>query len=433
MSTHLKRHDLSGAGTDHDPGTASTLPATNTGGTAVVEVGYGEAATGSNIVQRQSNGQVTLPAGDPVVGTDAANKDYVDAKVVSGVTWKELVLHCDQMLNGASGGILQGILLAISANPSSGDLLHVSDGSTTRIYGFGTGGDVTVTIGASVGDTMDNLAAAITGDGSGLWDAVATTGLDAYFAGLDAKQVVIHRRVVAEADDRVWLSVGTAGNIQVVEFASGDQDYRQQSGTESDIPTSDPAAKRFGFSRLVGALNGGDTHRCAEDNVAQTWDSDDQVWQQSSAAANVEGDGIDITGQKISADTATAIAEQQYGGLVKTRTADGSGVAGADAGHLAVQTDNTDLAINASNQVAVKAGSRLDLFQGVASWTSNIASAKEPSLAEIQSALGTTAGDLDKYAFIKEDGTAVGSDSTFLAFKRGTGSTAADYALVEMD
>jgi hypothetical protein len=67
------------------------------------------------------------------------------------------------------------------------------------------------------------------------------------------------------------------------------------------------------------------------------------------------GDGLSgAGGSKITSDVSTAVGAQQYGGLVKTSTSDGSGAASANAGYLAVQTDNATLEIDASNQVQIK-------------------------------------------------------------------------------
>jgi len=71
------------------------------------------------------------------------------------------------------------------------------------------------------------------------------------------------------------------------------------------------------------------------------------------------GDGIGKSGGTISSDVAVAALAQQYGGIVKDRNSDGTGAAAADAGFLAVKTDNVTLEIDASNQAKIKSVSGL--------------------------------------------------------------------------
>jgi hypothetical protein len=432
MAAHFKQHPINETA-DHSPGTNNTLLGTESN--AVAEKSFGSAATANLIVQRQANGQITLPAGDPALATDAANKQYVDEQVVSGNTWKEILLAPEQLLNGGSGAVLQGMLLTIATNLNATDFITLNDGTATETWTAVAGAPAAnqFQIGGSAAATLTNLVAAIVADGV-LWTAVETSGLDAYFSGGDLTQAVIHRIAYSANPDRIYGTLtGAQSDVQVVEFATGDQDYRQASGTQSDLPSGDPAAKRFGFGRTFALLNGGDTHRIADDNTAFTWDSDDQIWQQTAqGSAVVEGDGIDITTNKVSVDTAVATAAQQYGGIVKNRTPDGTGTAGADAGHIAIQTDNSDLEITASNLLAIKALSRLDKYRADGSWTSSAGGDRSPTLAELNAALGTAANDIGNRCMMVEDGTAVASNSTFWAYKKANGGTLTDYHLVEM-
>jgi hypothetical protein len=443
-TSHLKTHAINEV-LDHGPGTNGTLLGTESN--AVAEKAFGTSATADNIVQRGPAGQVTLPVADPVAPTDAAHKAYVDAKVTTGVTWKELVLAPEQLLNGASGGILQGLLATITAVLTVADTFILSDGTTTETWTAVAGAPAAqqFQIGGSAAATLTNLVAAINAE-STLWSAHETTGLDAYFTGANDPQFVVYRTLVSAADDRAFGVLTTQAEIQVIEFATGDQDYREQSGTQSDLPSADPTTKTFGFGRALAApINTGDTHRVADDNTAFTWDGDDQIWQNTDTGGAVtEGDGIDVTASKISADTATAITAQQFGGLVKNRSADGSGAAGADAGNLAVQTDNSTVEINASNQLAIKAGSVLDQLQATAVWESETSPDREPSLAELNAALGTAVGDQGNFAIFAERSTAlgqvlasggaggIGSTSSFWALKIANAGALADYQLVEM-
>jgi len=432
-TSHLKQHAINET-LDHAPGTNGTLLGTESN--ALAEKAFGTTATAGNIVQRGGSGQVTLPVADPVAPTDAAHKAYVDAKVISGVTWKELVLAPEQLLNGASGGILQGLLATVAVNLNATDTFILTDGTTTETWTAVAGAPAAfqVQIGGSASATLTNLVAAINGD-STLWSAVETTGLDAYFSGSNDPQFVVYRTAVSTAADRAYgVLTGAQSDVQVIEFATGEQDYRESSGTQSDLPSADPAAKRFGFGRALAApIQTGDTHRVADDNTAFTWDGDDELWQNTDTGGSVtEGDGIDVTANKVSADVATATVAQQFGGLVKNRSADGSGAAAADAGNIAVQTDNITLEVNASNQVAIKSGSTLDTLQPMGTWASTSAPDKEPDLSELNAALGTAAGDIGNWCFMVQTGAGTGSISTFLAYKKANAGALSDYHLVEM-
>lgn len=440
-ATHLKEHSLISiddhvlTGEANPTGMAANqVPATNGTNTGLIAKSFGTAATGNNLVERQANGHITLPAGDPVVATDATSKAYVDSKVVTGVTWKELVLVQQQLLNGASGGILQGILAAIATNPTNGDTFVITDGTTTETFTFLTSpvGAFDVQIGGDAATTSANLVSQINTD-STLWSSIGTTGLDPYFTGANDPQFVVYRTAISSAADRVYGTLTATNGIQVVEFATGTQDYRESSGTQSDLPASDPGAKRFGFGRAQASVQVGDTHRVAEDNTAFTWDGDDTLWQNTDSGGTVTaGDGIDVTGGKVSANTATAAGAQQFGGLVKNRTSDGSATAAADQGYLAVQTDNVDLEVNASNQVAIKSGSRLDTFQGFGSWASGAAADKSPDLTELNTFFGVGATGQGQWGYLVEDGTSVGSTSTFLVYKKGAANALTDYQMVEL-
>jgi hypothetical protein len=427
MAAHLKQHGLAST-TDHDPGTNGTLVGTESN--AVVEKSFGTTATADLIVQRTGTGQLTVPL-TPSATSDATSKQYVDNLAVTGTTWKELVLVQEQLLSGGSGGILQGLLATVSANLVATDTFVLTDGSTTETWTAVAGAPAAFQfqIGGGASATQTNLVAAINAD-SALWSAVETTGLDEYFAASPVGQFVIYRTAPSTAADRAYGTLSTATDIQVVEFATGDQDYRDVSGTESDLPGSDPAAKRFGFGRLFATLQQNETHRVAEDNTAFTWDADDSTWQNTDTGSAVtEGDGIDVTANKISTDVAVkATTAGQYGAIVNNRTADATGTAGADAGYLAVQTDNSTLEVNASNQLAIKAGSNLATFVGFGSWSSTASPDKEPDLTELNAFFGSGAAGIGNWGFMVEGGPSTGSSNTFLAYKKADGV----YHLVEM-
>jgi len=431
MVAHRKDHGLAST-LDHNPGTNNTVPATVTG--AVVEQAFGTTAAASALVQRDGAGQIIVPT-TPTAAGMATSKAYVDAAVVSGTTWKELLLCPEQLLDGGSGAILQGILATLVNELTAADTFVISDGTTTETFTAVAGAPAAFQfqLGGTAAATLSNLVAAINND-STLWSACQTTGLDDYFTGAQDPQFVVYRTAYSAAADRLYGTLNTQTDIQVVEFAAGSQDYRQTSGTQSALPGADPTAKRFGFGRIFASLQVGDTHVIADDNTTFTWDGDANIWQQTGTGSSTsEGDGIDVTGGKVTTDVATAVAERKYGGLTNRSLSDGSALgAAADAGYNAIQTDDDDLNISASNELQIKPQSRLDRLRPLGTWSSGSAPDREPTLAELQTALGTVVGDINNWCFMVEDGTAVGSNSTFLAFKKANAGALTDYHLVEM-
>ena len=227
----------------------------------------------------------------PVADDEPTTKAYVDGLVISGRIWREALLVEQQLLsNGTSSGILQGILGSIATNPSNGDTFIITDGTTTETFTFlnTPAGAFDVQIGGTGLITTTNLVSQINTD-STLWSAVETSGLDDYFTGTPSAQFVIYRTAYSAAADRVYGSLTVSSGIKIVEFATGDQDYTRQAGTEGDLPSSDPAAKRFGFSRTYADLIVVETHLIVEDNTQWTWDQDDRTWRQTGGPSNAAG------------------------------------------------------------------------------------------------------------------------------------------------
>jgi hypothetical protein len=166
----------------------------------------------------------------------------------------------------------------------------------------------------------------------------------------------------------------------------------------------------------------------AEGEGALVWDKDsDQFyrydgtsWDPFGGLSGVTaGDGLEKTGNKMETAVSTATVSQQYGAIVENRTADGSAAAAADSGHLSVQTDDTTLEVNSSNQLQIKAGSDLSTFKGIKTYAG-----AEPVFSGELNAL-TVVND---WAFFKKTGA-----STFLVFRRATtAGDATDFDAVEL-
>jgi len=436
MSNHTQTHGVNST-IDHEPGTNDTLVGTQSG--ALVEKTFGTTAAGNAIVQRLAGGGITLPAADPTNPTDAASKGYIDAQIATGKTWKELVLSQVQLKDDPSGGLLQAILCAVVTQLTAGDTFKINDGTTEEVWTAVAGAPAAFQfqIGGSAPATQVNLVAAIVAD-STLWSAVESTTLDAYFSSLSDPQIIIFRQAISANPDRIYGTIsGGQSGVQVVEFATGPQNYQESSGLQSDLPSADPSAKRFGFGRASTAINGGDTHRIAEDNTAFAWDSNTNVWQQvDTGTTNTAGDGIDITGAKISTKEATPVVgagTQQFGAITNRRNVDATGTAATDLGYSAVKTDDSDLAVDkTTNALVIKPGSRLSTFKGFGSWSSSGPADKTPILTEYQSFFSGGANDIGKWGFMVESGGG-GKTTTFLVYKKANVGVLADFHSVGMD
>lgn len=272
----------------------SKLGYTNIAGPGVV----GTPGDAAEFVRRSgdsmdSGADITFSGGGTVLGlpatatTDDEAVSFAQLKsmVVQGRIWREALLVPEQLLNGASGGILQAELAYVAATLSTtpADTFTISDGTTTETWTAVAGAPAAFQFTAGVSAAADQtaLVAAINND-STLWSAVETSGLDDYFAGTPTAQFVVYRTATvdpATTADRLYGTLFSATSIKVCEFASLLQDYTSAAATESDLPAADPSAKRFGMGRQFANLISVETHLAVEDNSQWTWDEDDDLWQ----------------------------------------------------------------------------------------------------------------------------------------------------------
>ena len=218
--------------------------------------------------------------GAPTADGDAATKLYVDQKVINGGSFKEALLHEEQVDDAE--GVLAATALVFSANPASGDTITITDGTTTRTYGAGTGGDVQYTIGATPADSMTNFAAAVIGDGSAVWGAYVSTDLDA----IAATTVVLVEDDNDGTVSRVYGVWATPANIQHVDF---DTEVDYTSKTLSQLDATDPTASNpnFGIRRTQSALTDGELHYVLNNDVVYGWDDAGNTWQTLSGSAGI--------------------------------------------------------------------------------------------------------------------------------------------------
>lgn len=225
-----------------------------------------------------NNQQITNVA-DATASHHAVNQAQLDQAVITGGTFKELLLHESQIDD--TEGVLAAAALTMAAQPVSGDTIVLTDGTTTRTYGAASGGDVQYTIGATVADTMANLVAAIEGDATAIWGASFSTDLDA----IDADGVI----VITEDDNDgtapevygVWT---TQASIQYVDY-TGETEYTSK--TLVTLPATDPAATNFGIRRTQADLAAGELHYVENNDVIYGWDDDANQWNTMSGTTSI--------------------------------------------------------------------------------------------------------------------------------------------------
>lgn len=204
---------------------------------------------------------------------------------------KELLLVSEQ-LDSVNDALSQAGLLYLINQPVSGDnvVLNVI-GGTSRTYQFGTGGDVTVTIGADVNESMLNLANAISGDtdGNAFWDAVVNDDLDA----VNGRVVVVYRADNSAQDsynDVIYGTFTTQADFQIIDY-NGEYDYRKV--TNETASTSEPASKTFGIGRATANLLPNESHTVKSlDDRQYIWDDDSTNWQIFNGAATASQTGL---------------------------------------------------------------------------------------------------------------------------------------------
>jgi hypothetical protein len=178
--------------------------------------------------------------------------------------------------------------LAFAAQPVSGDLVTIKDGTTERSYGAVAGGDVQYAIGGSIAATLQNLVTAINGDGSATWAAELrlTEHPDISADGVIA--ITENFTAAGDTTSRIFGVWATQAEVQVVEFAVGgviDLDYSDE--TVVTMPAADPAEARFGLRRVQAALTPGEMHFVRTDDTLYSWDDDDSTWQILSGPSSI--------------------------------------------------------------------------------------------------------------------------------------------------
>jgi hypothetical protein len=274
-----------------------------------------------------------------------------------------VVLVAEQFSN--TYGLLSSLALWFTSNPASGNLLTVKDGVTTRTYGFGTGGDVTVSIGADLYATQTNLVNAINGDGSASW--VATDAADAFSV---PAVVITEKQILATRSNlRVFGNSGLAGRTNVAAYADSlGVDTNYSVPKVNPLVSSDPGYGLSGPHIKVVDLQTGEIHKYLEGGF--------RSWTGSAWSAAVDWNSCSATGGTLGTGVADAAAAwmntlimltggvDQYNqavstiqeGAVTTWTTKAVGLKQARSQHHVVKLDSTHALVFGGRQPASAAG-----------------------------------------------------------------------------
>lgn len=205
-------------------------------------------------------------------GDTTANPAVVAAvAVATKIKPKEEVLSLLQLSD--TEGVLAATPIWFSSNPLSGHLLTVTDGVTTRTYGFGAGGDVTVTIGGTVAATRSNLTASINGDGGAAWGATDAISLEDFPT---TGAVVIHEDsvIASKSGLRIFGDAGLATLALTVNYADNSVTRPSYLGAVAiSLPAANPGGGRAGFHRVLLSVATDDTHEVLNGagNIFRRW------------------------------------------------------------------------------------------------------------------------------------------------------------------
>ena len=258
------------------PPTTYKVTGLGDGANAEDAIAYGQAAaslSGLSIYDADivMDGNSITGLGAPENAGDAANKKYVDDLVTAGRTWREILLHPEQL--DTTAGILSAGLLFMDDQPESGDLTVLTNGVTTRTYGCVAGGNVQDAIGGTTAITMANLVAAIEGDTSSAWNAYLVEG---DLSTLGDNVIVIVEKSSASGLTKLYGTWHTPAHAKILNF-TGLKDYNLNTLTNMPGPSA-PADANFGFHRIVASLNAGELHEVRSNDTLYTWDENEPEW-----------------------------------------------------------------------------------------------------------------------------------------------------------
>jgi hypothetical protein len=265
---------------------------------------------------------------------DAVNYGQLQAVAAVSKLWKEILLISDQLVDGASGGIYAAQVLKLSANLETGDTISLYDGTNTESFIAGTD----FSIGADINATLANISAEIVAD-SNIAISTTTTLLDSVDATNDV--LILWQDTIGEST-RIYGNAGAATRSLIANPTLTNV-YEALSSDMVALPTTQPEATNFGFSREYASLELHETHYCRVCDSQFSWDADSQVWQQTGASSIPYASTTDWGKAKIDTDGALDVV---------------SGVIG-------VNVDGSTIVINASNEIEVDSTNIINTNKGL--------------------------------------------------------------------
>lgn len=288
-----------------------------------------------------------------VANNDAVNfgqmNAAIDFAVLTGGSLKEAVLVTEQL--SAAQGILASAVFYATGVAQIGDTFVLKDGTTTETWTFAAAaGAFAPATGASAVASMQNLAAKIAAE-STVWNAKYVTTLSSINAGA----VVIWEKTSAAGTSTsrfygVWATPSSANAV----FYNGQTEYKT-SVASIQLPSTDPAAGRFGFRRQLASLVNGEIHYIHETDIMEAWDQDTTNWvtfQNGAVPDATSASGGGIKG-KVTADSDFGLSITA--GIMKIVT-DIGGALTFNAGALGILLQGSTLAQSASGLKVAAAG-----------------------------------------------------------------------------
>lgn len=272
----------------------------------------------------------------------AINKSQLDQTLITGGYLKELLLASRQTNN--SQGILAASAVFFTAQPVSGDTITLTDGTSTRTFGAGTGGDVQYVIGASVSATMQNFSDAVEADGTAWVSDLQATGLESINAGGVVYIIPFYNTV---GDSKIYGTWATQANCQIVDY-TGEAEYTKKAS--SNLPSSAPASSNFGMYRTKANMTPGEIHYIENYDFLDAWDSDTEAWYPLSSVGAID----DATAASGGGTKGKITVDRDYGlsvttGIVKVSVAADRGIGFDGSGDLEIKENvNAGLEVTAS-------------------------------------------------------------------------------------
>ena len=276
----------------------------------------------------------------PASPSHATTKAYVDQLAITGGTVKEAILSDHQLKNGAGvAGILAAEVVYFNTVPVINDTIVITNGTTTETYTFVAARSIAFQVTIAAGDpvtTMNNLYSAINTDSVAWISDWAVAGLDAINT-IGVVIVIEANAASGVAPSRIYGTWATQANCSVVTYNTAPE-YRT-SQASSTLPTTDPAAGRFGIRKAIADLVDGEIHDCLETDTLRSWHPDTWTW------LTLSGSG--------SLPNATAASG---GGILGKVTFNSDLGLDVNSGVAQVKIDNSTIKFNISGQLIADQG-----------------------------------------------------------------------------